>query len=135
MTEFDQGAEAPSPRAVLAPHRADALARQVARTRHRVVRLDLAPCHDKSGLLAAVSSAFRFPDWFGHNWDALADSLADLSWLPAAGYLLLVEGYATLAREAPDDWQTFLEILDETALLARAEGRSWQWHLVGPAGP
>ncbi|MGW2997195.1 barstar family protein, partial [Streptomyces sp. NPDC001193] len=24
------------------------------------------------------------PSWFGGNWDALADALIDLSWLPRA---------------------------------------------------
>ncbi|WP_446686701.1 barstar family protein [Pseudofulvimonas gallinarii] len=27
-----------------------------------------------------MAAVFRFPEWFGDNWDALADCLADLSW-------------------------------------------------------
>ena len=40
----------------------------------------------------AFSRALGFPDWFGRNWDALEDCLTDLSWRPAEGYVLLLEG-------------------------------------------
>ena len=51
-------------------------------------RIDLAGCTDKAELLARIARTLRFPDWFGHNWDALADCLCDLSWLPADAYRL-----------------------------------------------
>ena len=84
-----------------------------------IARVDLAGCTDKDGLLQRVGEALRFPDWFGANWDALADSLGDLSWWPAPGYLLLIEhatdwraadgrGFNTLLailKEAADDWR------------------------------
>lgn len=35
----------------------------------------------KPALLAALAKALRFPDCFGHNWDALDECLRDLSWL------------------------------------------------------
>ena len=38
------------------------------------------------GEFAAIGKALRFPEWFGHNWDALTDCLLDMGWLPAAGY-------------------------------------------------
>ena len=54
-----------------------------------VARVDLsAPVFD------AFSSALSFPDWFGRNWDALEDCLTDLSWRPAAGHVILLEGGA-----------------------------------------
>jgi hypothetical protein len=62
----------------------------------RVVRIDLAGATDKDKLLARVAEALRFPAWFGGNWDALEDCLCDLSWAPAAGYVLLFEGAAAV---------------------------------------
>jgi len=50
---------------------------------HLDVRIDLAGCTDKATLLARFAAALHFPDWFGHNWDALSDCLTDLSWLAA----------------------------------------------------
>jgi hypothetical protein len=44
--------------------------------------------------IQAIASALAFPDWFGRNWDALEDSLADLSWRKAKGHVLLLEGVA-----------------------------------------
>ena len=56
-----------------------------------VTRIDLAGCRDKDTALDRIAAALRFPEWFGANFDALADCLGDLSWLPADGYLLLLE--------------------------------------------
>ena len=33
----------------------------------------------KASLLGALASELAFPEWFGHNWDALADCLSELS--------------------------------------------------------
>ena len=80
-----------------------------------VARIDLAGCGDKTELLARLARGLRFPSWFGGNWDALADSLGDLAWWPAPGYLLLVEQVGGL-READDDtFATLLSILNEVA--------------------
>ena len=35
---------------------------------------------DKASLLAALGQALHFPDYYGGNWDALDECLADLSW-------------------------------------------------------
>jgi hypothetical protein len=42
--------------------------------------------------IEAIAVALAFPGWFGRNWDALEDSLADLSWRKAKGHVLLLEG-------------------------------------------
>ncbi len=52
--------------------------------------VDLAEAHSKGALLAALAQAIEAPEWFGNNWDALADALGDLSWRPAPGYVLLL---------------------------------------------
>lgn len=80
-----------------------------------VARADLRGCDGKAAVLARLGEALRFPDWFGGNWDALADSLGDLSWLPAPGYLLLVE-HASEWRDADGEaFDTLLAILNEAA--------------------
>src|SRR3546814_3290587 len=58
---------------------------------HAVAAIDLAGCRDKDDVLDRFAAALHSPDWFGRNWDALADCLGDLSWWPAEGYLLLLD--------------------------------------------
>lgn len=79
------------------------------------VVVDLAGCTDKEDALARLAAALKFPDWFGGNWDALADCLADLSWWPAAGYLLLLEHAAAWRAAEPEAFDTTLEIIEEAA--------------------
>lgn len=81
----------------------------------RAVRIDLADCDDKDAALAAIGTALAFPDWFGHNWDALSDCLTDLSWCQAPGYVLVFSGSGNLASVAPDDFDTLIEILSQAS--------------------
>ena len=52
---------------------------------------DLRSVANKSEMLAALAKGLALPEHFGDNWDALADCLGDLSWMPADGYLILLE--------------------------------------------
>ncbi|ANZ35394.1 hypothetical protein BBK82_04130 [Lentzea guizhouensis] len=45
---------------------------------------------EKNAAIGAIAEALSFPSWFGHNLDALYDSLTDLSWLPEGEYVLVV---------------------------------------------
>ena len=66
-------------------------------------------------LLGALAEALKFPDWFGGNWDALADCLNDLSWWGSEGYVLVIEHVEDLRAADPDGFATALEIFDEAA--------------------
>ncbi|MEO5565947.1 MAG: barstar family protein [Luteimonas sp.] len=93
------------------------------------VAVDLSGCIEKSQALARIAAALGFPDWFGGNWDALADCLADLSWRPAAGYLLLLE-HASQWRDAePEAFDTTLAIIEEAARGWAAQHKPF-WGLV-----
>ena len=65
----------------------------------RVSRIDLKDVSGKDALLTRMSGALQFPDWFGRNWDALEDCLADLTWSAATGHVLLIEGAADLPAD------------------------------------
>ena len=69
---------------------------------------------DKDEFLQMCADTFKFPDWFGYDWDALQDSLTDLTWEdPAAGYLVVYAGWQALAQEEPESFGTALEIFAE----------------------
>jgi len=107
----------------------DALAeleRDARQAGHAIVRLDLGACRDKAGLLACAAAAFRFPHWFGHNWDALADALGDLSWLPAPGYLVELVSTEALRSSDPASWRMLCEILQEVSESRAAEEIPWR---------
>lgn len=82
---------------------------------YKVVRVDLGACSGKVAGLACLARALRFPDWFGGNWDALSDAIGDLSWLPAPGYVLVIENARAWRAADPDDFDTLLAILNEAA--------------------
>ncbi|MGH9514843.1 MAG: barstar family protein [Terriglobales bacterium] len=64
------------------------------------------------GLYDEFAAAFQFPDYFGENWDALDECLADLEWLPAAGYVLFVSNTVVALGEEPEkQFATFVSVL------------------------
>ncbi|MFE9254842.1 barstar family protein [Streptomyces sp. NPDC006879] len=75
--------------------------------------LDLAGVADKTAFMRRSSVALHLPDWFGHNWDALADCLRDPSWLPAdGGRVLAVCSWLPYAKARPAEWDVVQEVLD-----------------------
>jgi len=79
----------------------------------RVCRASLADCKDREALFDRLTPALRLPADFGRNWDALADSMRDLSWLKATGYILLFDHAEGMRDANEDDFDTFLDILEE----------------------
>lgn len=82
---------------------------------YEVLRIDLAGCGDKIRALERIADALRFPDWVGDNWDALADAINDLSWLPASGYVLLLEHASDWRACGREEFDVLLDILHQAA--------------------
>ncbi|MGW1539614.1 barstar family protein [Streptomyces sp. NPDC002309] len=80
----------------------------------RVVTLDLDGVTDKAGLMDRCALALQLPDWFGRNWDALADSLADRGVWPGdaaeRGLLVVVRNWRAYARVRPAEWETAQDV-------------------------
>ena len=75
-------------------------------------------CKTPAALFTEFAQALEFPDYFGHNWDALEECLADLEWLPAKGYILLITDAASVLSNDDTKYETLLEIL-------RDAGEAW----------
>jgi RNAse (barnase) inhibitor barstar len=101
---------------VKAGQRAEALVRLPTGFVLRVIKG--AKCQTTAGLLTEFARALDFPDYIGHNMDALEECLADLEWLPAKGYTLLITDAAKVLPDDEEEYETFLEIL-------RDAGEAW----------
>jgi hypothetical protein len=93
----------------------DALAEAARALDFTVKHIDLSGCADKDSVLRRFAEALAFPAWFGGNFDALADSLVDLSWLRADGYLFLIEQSDAWRQADDENFATLLDILNEAA--------------------
>lgn len=83
---------------------------------------NLAEVHGKAELLAVIAEAVHAPDWFGANWDALADTLGDLSWVPSSGYVLLLRNVKDILGQN-DDSDALTETLVDTVAFWKLQGK------------
>ena len=65
--------------------------------------------------LSGISTKKGFPAGLGGNWDALADCLEDLSWLPSAGVVMHWRNGKAFASACEADAALALEILESAA--------------------
>ena len=80
---------------------------------HVVRRISLAGCHAKDDLLRRIATSLTLPKTFGANWDALADCLGDLGWLPnAGGYAWLFDHAGDLRDAAEGDFDVLCDVLE-----------------------
>ena len=100
----------------MTPQAAAALVALAASLGLDAIRIDLAGCQDKAGFLGRIAAALGFPAWFGDNWDAFYDCLADLSWRPGKGWVLILENVHDLRLIAPEVLDTALAIMGDAAL-------------------
>jgi len=84
---------------------------------------DITAKHGKGEFLATLAQAIAAPDWFGHNWDALADVLGDLSWQPSAGYVLLLCGGDETLGLNEADYDIVMEIFKDSVNYWKSQGK------------
>ncbi len=101
------------------------------------LRLDLDGVRGKAELMRRCGDALRVPEWFGGNWDALADALRDLSWLPdSAGRLVAVTSWRGFAGARPREWEVLVEVLEEAVDFWReSDGGPGLTVLLAESGP
>ncbi|EGK70682.1 MAG: barstar family protein [Methyloversatilis sp.] len=95
-----------------------------------LIGIDLKDTRDQASLLQALADTLGFPDTFGHNLDALGDSLGDLSWLPESrGYLLHLSNCAKPVERCKDDFDALVGVLNDAADEWRGRGTPF-WVLI-----
>jgi RNAse (barnase) inhibitor barstar len=93
-------------------------------------RIDIGHAHDKADFLEHIAKAMGFPQWFGRNWDALADCLKDLSWLPGTGWVVLLEKSKHFGAGHGHEFREAMDLMGEIADYWRAQNKPF-WTLIG----
>jgi hypothetical protein len=81
----------------------------------------------KDAILASIARELGFPEWFGGNWDALEDSLTDLSWRAQKPRVLLLSG-----ASPGDDTGILVDVLSSAAEFWKERGRAFFAVFVDP---
>lgn len=98
--------------------------------------IDLSTIDDKPALMREMQEALDFPQWFGHNWDALEDCLTDMSWSDHPGYVLLISGGSAFRKRDKALFETLVDVLKTAADYWRGEERAfWAFFLAVEPGP
>ncbi|HEY1487114.1 MAG TPA: barstar family protein [Micromonosporaceae bacterium] len=96
--------------------------------------VDGAAMTDRASLFSEFMVACDFPDWFGGNWDAFADCLKDLSWLPDEPLAILWQRSGAFEAAAPAIWRTANRVIS-TAIAARIDTGLPPLYLIYPYDP
>lgn len=112
----------------------EALADAAARLEFAFARIDLSGCRDKDAALRRIAQALEFPEWFGGNWDALADCLGDLSWWPAPGYAFVLDHTHDWKDADPVGFDVLLEVGNDVAATWAEHGVPFWLLIPVPSG-
>jgi RNAse (barnase) inhibitor barstar len=108
-----------------------------------VILIDGVRAPSSASLFDEFAQAARLPGYFGRNWPALDECLADLEWLPATGYVVILRNPARLLESEPLSRATFVRVIERAAAEwseAVTLGEDWDrpskpFHLVADTGP
>lgn len=79
------------------------------------------------------AAALQFPYYFGNNWAAFDECLADLGWLRATAYVLAIFDSAELLAKESAQLDGFFEVLERVCVewsTPIAKGESWDRPVV-----
>jgi len=90
--------------------------------------LDVAVVEASGDLFDDLSRALELPSWFGRNWDALEDVLADLSWRKGDGHVVIFRSYP-----ADESLGILVDVLRSSAEYWMGRGKPFFAVFVDPA--
>ena len=89
----------------------------------------------KDQLMNHVATALRLPKTFGHNWDALEESLVDLEWVNDDGFVIYYDHIDALLGGHPDQFETLVELFGDAVNSWKEDGTAMIVLLSGTKGP
>lgn len=102
-----------------------AVARWAAANGWRLFYVDAGRVTDKASFIRAAGTAMGFPAYSAANWDAFEESLLDLSWAPAQGYLLVVDHPDRLIAADAAAWAVARQVLEDAVQHWASRGVPW----------
>lgn len=90
---------------------------------YRIVELDAGAWHTAEDMHRAFADTLDFPDYYGHNLDALNDCLGDFdAGSDVTGLVFVFTGYDTFAGACPREADVVLDIIADHARRAMLTG-------------
>ncbi|HEY4530315.1 MAG TPA: barstar family protein [Luteimonas sp.] len=99
-----------------------------------IATANLETVDDADALLDEIATALELPPSSNDDLEVLGRSLADLSWLPAEGYLLLIDHCSDIRDAEPDAFAGLLASIDDAARVHAARGVPF-WAVLPVATP
>jgi hypothetical protein len=72
-----------------------------------------------AALFDEFAAALQFPCYFGNNWNAFDECIADLEWLPGQHYIIAIVDASQVLRDEPVELEVFFRIM-------RSVAREWR---------
>jgi Barstar (barnase inhibitor) len=94
-----------------------------------VARVDIGHAHGKEDFAALAAQAMNFPEARAADWTAFTGGLEDLAWLPAVGWVLILEKSRHFHGHG-HEFADALAAMDGAAVHWRAQGKPF-WTLIG----
>lgn len=117
----------------LTPGGIDALPEACRQADLELIRVALNETPRMADALELLTQATRCPAHEGAHLDDLAEMLSDFSWLPANGYVLLVEDADNLIASDPTGIQKLLEAMQGASLHWQSQDIPF-WAFIGLRG-
>lgn len=115
--------------AVCSEVRLDGWADQLATTPGLIVRIIRGKhCTTAPALMQEWSAALQFPYYFGHNWDAMNECLADLEWLPGKYYVFCLTHIEKVLPRQEKEFANYISVLNYAV-------REWKSSSENPSRP
>lgn len=82
----------------------------------QVIEIDGASATTSAALFDEFAQAARLPNYFGRNWAALDECLADLEWLPGASYVVILKNAHRLLEFSRQERKVFIRVITKVAV-------------------
>jgi len=109
---------------------ARALAGAAASAGLMVIYVDIGHAHDREDFLADASKAMRFPERLCADWNAFSSGLKDLSWIPAKGWVVILEKSKHFAGGHGGEFKQAMAAMSSATEHWREAGKPF-WTLIG----
>lgn len=77
---------------------------------------------DKESLLKSIGELFKFPDYYGGNWDALEECLSDMFLdEKIKGVTLICDHAEVFLENSPNEFQEFIDMLIEITQICETQ--------------